>query len=99
MRPSHNIGAEYTMVYSIRDVIRGQTPDMGAVIYFNIFIKMKKLLFLLMIITMLSSCEMERRIYVHHHHWSQSYRAHRYYVPKQSRRYEAPSRVYRNRNF
>jgi hypothetical protein len=34
MRPSHNIGAEYTMVYSIRDVTRGQTPVMGAVIYF-----------------------------------------------------------------
>jgi len=33
MRPSHNIGAEYTMVYSIRDVTRGQTPVMGAVVY------------------------------------------------------------------
>jgi hypothetical protein len=99
MRPSHNIGAEYTMVYSIRDVTRGQTPVMGAVIYFNIFIKMKKLLFLLMIITILSSCEMERKLYVHRHSWSQSYRAHRYYVPKQYKKYEAPSRVYRNRNF
>ena len=60
---------------------------------------MKKLMFLLIIISTLSSCEMERRIYVHRHPWTNSYRAHRYYVPRTYKRYEAPSRMYRNRNF
>ena len=66
---------------------------------FLIFIDMKKLMFLFMIIVLLSSCEMERRIYVHRHPWERMYHVHKYQVPRPYRKYEAPSRVYRNRDF
>jgi hypothetical protein len=60
---------------------------------------MRKLLFFTLIITTLSSCYMERGIYVHRHPWSGVNRVHRYYVPVPLRIYEAPSRVYRKRGF
>ena len=60
---------------------------------------MKKLMFLFMIMVLLSSCEMERRIYVHRHPWNRTNRVHRYYVPRPYQKYEAPSRVYKNRSF
>ena len=99
MRPSHNIGAEYTMVYSIRDVTRGQTPVMGAVIYFNIFIDMKKIIFFVLIITTFSSCYMERRMYTHYHPWERMNHVHRYHVPRIYKPYVAPSKVYKKRGF
>jgi hypothetical protein len=60
---------------------------------------MKKILFLLLIITIFSGCEIEHRLYVHRHPWSRSYRAHKYYVPRSYRIYEAPSKSYRKRGF
>ena len=60
---------------------------------------MKKILFFLLIITTLSSCYMERRMYTHYHPWIRMNHVHRYSVPQPYRKYEAPSRVYRNRDF
>jgi hypothetical protein len=47
----------------------------------KIFNYMKKLIFLLLIMTTLSSCYMERELYVHRHPWNGVNRVHRYYVP------------------
>ena len=52
-----------------------------------------------MIITTLSGCYLERGIYVHRHPWNKTNRVHKYYVPRPYQKYEAPSRVYRNRKF
>ena len=52
-----------------------------------------------MIMVIISSCEMQRKIYVHRHPWTRSYRAHKYKVPRLYQKYEAPSRVYKNRDF
>ena len=60
---------------------------------------MKKLMFFVMIITTLSGCYLERGIYVHRHPWSRTNRVHKYYVPRPYQKYEAPSRVYRHRDF
>ena len=54
---------------------------------------MKKLIFLLLIMTTLSSCYMERELYVHRHPWNGVNRVHRYYVPHtQYYRYKSHSR-------
>ena len=66
---------------------------------FLIFMNMKKLMFLLIIITTLSSCVMERRMYTHYHPWNRMYHVHKYRVPQPYRKYVAPSRVYDKRGW
>ena len=99
MRLSHNIGAEYTMVYSIRDVTRGVTPALGAVVYFKVFISMKMLIIFLMVILTFSSCVMERKTYIHYHPWNRMNHVHKYRVPQPYRKYVAPSRIYDKRGW
>ena len=52
-----------------------------------------------MIMVLLTSCYLQRGYYVHRHPWSKTNRVHKYYVPRPYKKYEAPSRVYRNRSF
>ena len=42
---------------------------------------------------------MERRMYTHYHPWNRMYHVHKYRVPQPYRKYVAPSRVYRKRDF
>jgi len=97
MRPSHNIGAEYTMVYSIRDVTRGVTPALGAVVYFKVFISMKMLIIFLMVILTFSSCiSLAPRHHRHHHLYHRRHIMNDRYWEK---RFSAPSDVYKKRGF
>jgi hypothetical protein len=60
---------------------------------------MKKILFLLLVILSISSCEMERKIYVHRHPWERMYHVHKYRVPSPYKRYVAPSKIYDKRGW
>jgi hypothetical protein len=65
----------------------------------EIFINMKKFIFFILIIMIFSSCYTERRTFVHYHRWNRMNHVHKYYVPKAYRIYEAPSPIYKNRDF